>query len=92
MLVQEGRLSMERLDDIVTRVLRVKFQLGLFDRPYTDETAWERVVRCDAHRDIALEAARKSLVLLKNDGILPLKDVSSVALIGPSSGVQRLGG
>lgn len=91
-LVQEGRLSMERLDDIVTRVLRVKFQLGLFDRPYTDETAWERVVRCDAHRDIALEAARKSLVLLKNDGILPLKDVSSVALIGPSSGVQRLGG
>ncbi|MBQ3487067.1 MAG: glycoside hydrolase family 3 protein, partial [Clostridia bacterium] len=70
-LVREGRLPMERLDDIVTRVLRVKFELGLFDRPYTDEAAWERVVRCREHRDLALEAARKSLVLLKNDGVLP---------------------
>ena len=91
-LVEEGRLSVERLDDIVTRVLRVKFQLGLFDSPYTDETAWEQVVRCEAHRALALEAAEKSLVLLKNDGTLPLKNVSSIALIGPSSGAQRIGG
>lgn len=91
-LVQEGRLSMERLDDIVRRVLRVKFQLGLFDAPYTDENAWEQVIRCDAHRALALEAAEKSLVLLKNDGTLPLKNVSSIALIGPSSGAQRIGG
>ena len=91
-LVEEGRLSMERLDDIVTRVLRVKFQLGLFDAPYTDENAWEQVVRCEAHRALALEAAEKSLVLLKNDGTLPLKDISSIALIGPSSGAQRIGG
>ena len=91
-LVEEGRLSMERLDDIVTRVLRVKFQLGLFDAPYTDENAWEQVVRCEAHRALALEAAEKSLVLLKNDGTLPLKNVSSIALIGPSSGAQRIGG
>lgn len=91
-LVQEGRLSMERLDDIVRRVLRVKFELGLFDAPYTDEKAWEQVIRCDAHRALALEAAEKSLVLLKNDGTLPLKDVSSIALIGPSSGAQKIGG
>lgn len=91
-LVEEGRLSMERLDDIVTRVLRVKFQLGLFDLPYTDENAWEQVVRCEAHRALALEAAEKSLVLLKNDGTLPLKNVSSIALIGPSSATQRIGG
>ena len=91
-LVEEGRLSMERLDDIVRRVLRVKFEMGLFDAPYTDENAWERVVRCDAHRQIALEAARKSLVLLKNDGTLPLKNLSSIALIGPSSGAQKIGG
>ena len=91
-LVDEGRLSMERLDDIVTRVLRVKFELGLFDAPYTDENAWEQVVRCEAHRDLALEAARKSMVLLKNDGTLPLKNVSSIALIGPSSAAQKIGG
>lgn len=91
-LVEEGRLSMERLDDIVARVLGVKFELGLFDKPYTDENAWERVIRCEEHRQLALEAARKSLVLLKNDGILPLKDVSAIALIGPSSGAQKIGG
>ena len=91
-LVEEGRLSMERLDDIVTRVLRVKFRLGLFDAPYTDENAWEQVVRCEAHRALALEAAEKSLVLLKNNGTLPLKNVSSIALIGPSSANQRIGG
>ena len=91
-LVEEGSLSMDRLDDITERVLRVKFELGLFDRPYTDETRWEQVIRCDAHRSLALEAARKSLVLLKNDGILPLKNISSIALIGPSSHAQKLGG
>ena len=91
-LVEEGRLSMERLDDIVGRVLRVKFELGLFDAPYTDEKAWEQVVRCEAHQEISLEAARSSMVLLKNDGTLPLKNVSSIALIGPSSAAQKIGG
>ena len=91
-LVEAGKLSIDRLDDIVTRVLRVKFELGLFERPYTDETAWEQVIRCREHRDLALEAARKSLVLLKNDGVLPLKEGCSVALIGPSSAAQKVGG
>ncbi len=92
-LVKEGRLGMDRLDDIVSRVLRVKFELGLFDRPYTDEENWERVIRCQAHRDVSHEIARESLVLLKNDGVLPLgKDLGSVALIGPSSAAQKIGG
>ena len=92
-LVNEGRLGMDRLDDIVSRVLRVKFELGLFDRPYTDEENWERVIRCQAHRDLSHEIARESLVLLKNDGVLPLgKDLGSVALIGPSSAAQKIGG
>jgi len=91
-LVEEGRLSVERLDDIAERVLRVKFELGLFDKPYTDENAWEQVIRCGEHRKLALEAARKSLVLLKNDGVLPLKGISSIALIGPSSAAQKIGG
>ena len=92
-LVEEGRLSMERLDDIVTRVLRVKFELGLFDHSYTDERAWEGIIRCEEHRAASHRAARESLVLLKNDGVLPLKkDLKSVALIGPSSAAQKIGG
>jgi beta-glucosidase len=84
---------MDRLDDIVSRFLRVKLELGLFDRPYTDEENWERVIRCQAHRDLSHEIARESLVLLKNDGVLPLgKDLGSVALIGPSSAAQKIGG
>lgn len=92
-LVQEGSLSMERLDDIVSRVLRVKMDLGLFENPYTDETAWEQVIRCQKHREVSHRTARESIVLLKNNGILPLKpDVKSVALIGPSSAAQKIGG
>lgn len=91
-LVREGSLSMERLDDIVTRVLRVKMELGLFENPYTDENAWEDVIRCEKHRHIAYKMAQESIVLLKNNGVLPLKQVASVALIGPCSASQKLGG
>ncbi len=91
-LVKQGKLSMERLDDIVFRVLKVKFELGLFDHPYTDEDAWASVIRCEEHRAVSHRVARESLVLLKNDGVLPLKDVKSVALIGPSSAAQKIGG
>ena len=92
-LVEEGRLPEERLDDIVRRVLRVKFELGLFDRPYTDETAWESIIRCGEHREISYEAARESIVMLKNNGALPIKEyIGSVALIGPSSAAQKIGG
>jgi len=93
-LVEEGALSMERLDDIVSRVLRVKFELGLFENPYTDETAYKDVIRCEKHRRLSHRAACESLVLLKNDGILPLKkeQLTSIALIGPSSASQKIGG
>ena len=92
-LVNEGYLSMERLDDIVTRVLRVKMELGLFEHPYTDETAYAAVIRCDRHRAISHKTAQESIVLLKNNGVLPLKPpFTSIALIGPSSASQKLGG
>ena len=93
-LVQEGALSMERLDDIVSRVLRIKFELGLFEHPYTDENAYQEVIRCEEHRKIAYDAAKESITLLKNDGVLPLKKEAfrSVALIGPSSAAQKIGG
>ena len=93
-LVREGRISEENINDSCRRVLRLKFMLGLFENPYTDETNWEKVVLCDEHKEVALDLARKAITLLKNDGILPLKaeKYSSVALIGPSSADQKIGG
>jgi beta-glucosidase len=87
-LVREGKVSMKTLDDRVRDVLRVKFVLGLFDRPYvTDPQATERLVNSAEHQRVALRATRESLVLLKNEeGILPLsKTVRSVAVIGPNA-------
>ncbi|MGI5893023.1 MAG: glycoside hydrolase family 3 N-terminal domain-containing protein [Candidatus Merdivicinus sp.] len=92
-LVREGSVPMERIDDAVSRVLRMKFRLGLFEHPYTDEKAWEEIIRCEKHRGIALESARRAVTLIKNDNVLPLNDsVRSIALIGPSSAHQKIGG
>jgi len=84
-LVKDGRISEEEVDEAVRRILRVKFILGLFERPYADPEAAKRIVKCREHIEAALEAARKSIVLLKNDGdLLPLsKDIDSLAVIGP---------
>ena len=92
-LVREGSLSMNRLNDIISRVLRVKFELGLFEHPYTNESAHESMIRCAEHREISHQTAKESIVLLKNNGILPLtNEISSIALIGPSSAAQKIGG
>ena len=93
-LVREGRLPQENVDESCRRVLRLKFLLGLFEHPYTDERRWETVVSCPEHAAAALELARKSVTLLKNDGILPLRPerLRRVAVIGPSGSRQRLGG
>lgn len=92
-LVEMGRIPQERIDDAVRRVLRVKFELGLFEHPYTDEMRYRQVVRCEDHRQLCLKAAQESTVLLKNDGLLPLNvpENAVVAVIGPSSNRQRLG-
>jgi beta-glucosidase len=87
-LVKEGKVSMKTLDDRVRDVLRVKFTVGLFDTPYVkDADATEKLVNSAEHQKIALEAARESIVLLKNDkNILPLsKNISSIAVIGPNA-------
>jgi beta-glucosidase len=70
--VADGHVPIERIDDAVSRVLAVKFKLGLFERPFGDESLLAQV-GADAHRAVAREAVRKSLVLLKNDDqTLPL--------------------
>ncbi len=87
-LVKEGKVSMKTLDDRVRDVLRVKFILGIFDHPYVaDPDASERLVNSPEHQQVALRAARESMVLLKNDkDVLPLsKNIKSIAVIGPNA-------
>ncbi|WP_211308217.1 beta-glucosidase BglX [Melghirimyces profundicolus] len=84
-LVQEGKVSEATVDDAVRRILRVKFWLGLFENPYPERKSKHPVFLCGAHREKAREAARKSIVLLKNEGsLLPLdRRTGSIAVIGP---------
>lgn len=82
-LVNEGEVSMERIDDAVARILEIKFKLGLFDNPFADLSLLD-TIGCSYHREIARQAVRESLVLLKNDNILPLpKNNSTVLVAGP---------
>lgn len=90
--VVQGKVSPEVLDRRVREILKVKFRLGLFDNPYPgDGAVAERVVHSPEHQAVALEAARQSMVLLKNEGgLLPLKkDIRSVAVIGPNADERR---
>ncbi|MDP5275546.1 glycoside hydrolase family 3 protein [Chengkuizengella axinellae] len=84
--VNEGRIAMTRIDDAVERILTKKFELGLFESPYTDRT-YTATVGSQAHRDIARDAVRQSLVLLKNEGnILPLsKNLNKVFVAGKNA-------
>lgn len=91
-LVREGKIAENVIDEAVRRILRVKFKLGIFEHPYTDKEHYKDVVRCGKHRQTSLQAARESIVLLQNkNNILPLKNRKSIALLGPSSGYQRVG-
>lgn len=87
-LVKEGRLSVEKLDELVSQVLYVKFWIGLFDQPYTgDAVQAQALLKCDDHMETALQASRECMVLLKNDNnTLPLSsDIKKIALIGPNA-------
>ena len=82
--VQSGKVSKKALDQAVRRVLELKFRLGLFENPYADPAA-ASVVRSEAHTETALKAAREGVVLLENNGILPLPKDIHVAVIGPNA-------
>lgn len=73
-LVKEGRIPESRIDESVRKILTIKFRLGLFEHPYADEKTTMKIRLNSEHRQTALEAARNSIVLLKNDGILPLTE------------------
>ena len=89
--VEDGSVPLAMVDRAVTRVLCLKFKLGLFENTYVNPAAAVKVIDTPEDRKLALEAARKSIVLLKNDGnILPLKkNLRSIAVIGPSAKSQR---
>lgn len=86
-LVKEGKLSMATIDRLVTDVLRVKFELGLFDHPYVENPKQaNQIVGADKHEDFVMEVQKQSLVLLKNqDNLLPLnkKSLKKVLVAGP---------
>ncbi|HEY6629498.1 MAG TPA: glycoside hydrolase family 3 N-terminal domain-containing protein, partial [Acidimicrobiia bacterium] len=88
--IRSGSVSEETLDNAVRRVLGAKFVLGLFENPNVDPDNASSVVDAPFHRDLARQIARKTMVLLKNNGVLPLKDdLSSIAVIGPNADVAR---
>ncbi|HET7374988.1 MAG TPA: glycoside hydrolase family 3 C-terminal domain-containing protein, partial [Gemmatimonadaceae bacterium] len=94
-LVRDGTLDERDLDDLVAPMLLAKFRMGLFDDPYVDPDLAERLVGCEDHRAIALQAARETITLLKNENqVLPLDltRLRTIAVIGPNADRSLLGG
>jgi len=94
-VVHEGRLDEAILDELVAKLLEYKFKLGLFDDPYVDPEVAERTVASEANRTLALQAARETITLLKNDhSVAPLdmKKIKTLAVIGPNADRELLGG
>lgn len=93
-LIKEKKISLKDIDEAVTLVLKLKFELGLFENPYVDAADAENVSKMPWHRELALRTAQKSIVLLKNDNLLPLqKDkYRKIAVIGPCANDLYFGG
>jgi beta-glucosidase len=90
-LLREGKVTQQTIDDAVRRILRIKYALGLFEKPYVDPARERSVILSSEHLRLAREVAGKSIVLLKNENnLLPLsKDIRTVALIGPLADSKR---
>lgn len=93
--VKQGIVPISEVDRAVARILTTKFRLGLFDSPYVDPDYAEKVNNSEEHKQLALEAARKVIVLLKNkNNLLPLdlKKLKTIAVIGPNAADVHIGG
>ncbi len=84
-LIKSGKVTMETLDEAVRRVLRLKFAAGLFEHPYVDPELGPKMYLCKEHRAASRNAAKRSIVLLKNNGVLPLKKTLNIAIVGPAA-------
>ena len=82
--VKEGSVSMDRIDDAVSRILKVKMEMGLFDNPYIDDTYLDQIGSA-AQRALAREAVQKSTILLKNQGSLPLSKNATITVVGSAA-------
>ncbi len=93
-LVKQGRVEEKLIDEAVRRILRLKFIAGMFENPYADADYAERIEANDEAVALARESARKSMVLLKNDGLLPLaaNDISKLLVVGTHGRDTPLGG
>lgn len=90
-LVENGEISLSRIDHAVSKILYAKFQLGLFENRYTTQQAVDDTLLSDSHRALALTTAQKSMVLLKNNGVLPLsQDIERIVVTGPNADHQAL--
>lgn len=91
---RERRIDAKVIDRAVSRVLRAKFELGLFEKPYVDSTEATPAAEAADHIQLAREAARRSIVLLKDENnVLPLKkSLKTIAVLGPDAAEARLGG
>ena len=87
--LETGAISLEEIDAVVSRVLQTKIELGLLDYPYVDEGSVQGAFETPGQRQLAREIACRSMVLLKNDGLLPLKKVNTIAVIGPNAAEPR---
>lgn len=88
-LYNEGRISEERIDESVRRVLKLKFELGLFENPLPRNDRFDRIGSAE-NKEMALNAARESIVLLKNEnGVLPLQNPIHIIVAGPSATNKR---
>jgi len=89
--VREGLVSENLIDRAVRRILRQKFRLGLFEKPFVDAERAQEIVHRKEHQDVALQAAREGIVLLKNENqVLPLrKSAKSIAVIGPNADHEK---
>jgi beta-glucosidase len=93
--VKQGKVSESYVDRAVARILRSKFITGLFDDPFVDPAVAEKITNSSAHQQLALQAARKAIILLKNEGnLLPLNksNYKRIAVIGPNAKDVHLGG
>jgi beta-glucosidase len=94
-LVQHGRIDETVIDELISPLLRYKFQMGLFENPYVHFDAHQQDVKLEKERDLALQAAQETITLLKNKGdLLPLrlKKGDTIAVIGPNADRKLLGG
>jgi len=83
--IEQGLISESMIDNAVRRVLKLKFEMGLFDTPFVDPNIATQVVHDTSAINATLQMARQSITLLENDGILPLSKHTKVAIVGPNS-------